>query len=204
MTIKPILLASNNSGKLRELRALLPADVPIVTPADLGLPDPEETGATFQENATIKAIAGAEGSGLLALADDSGLEVDALGGLPGVRSARFAADHQYDGDNVALLLEKMQHVADNGRTARFVCALVLAQPGGVLASATGVCEGSIGYESRGDGGFGYDPVFVLPDGRTMAEIAPAEKNTISHRTVALRKLKPALLVAIGLHSFSGE
>jgi XTP/dITP diphosphohydrolase len=197
-----LLLASNNQGKLRQLRTLLPTDVEIRSMADLGLPEPEETGETFADNSAIKAMAAAKASGLLTLADDSGLIVNALNGRPGVRSARFAGENAADADNIALLLSELAIVPVENRTASFVCVLTLAQPNGVLATATGRCEGAIGFEPRGSHGFGYDPVFVLPDGRTMAEIEPFEKNLKSHRGLALQEMLPALLIAIGTWRFA--
>lgn len=199
-----LLLASNNPGKVKQLRQILPDDVQIVTMADLGLPEPLEDGETFAANASIKALAGARASGLLTLADDSGLEIDALGGQPGVRSARFAGENASDADNIALVLERLAETPVDRRQARFVCVLALANPAGILATATGTCSGSVGYETRGSNGFGYDPIFVMQDGRTMAEIAPEEKNAISHRSVALREMLPSLLIAIGTYRFADE
>ncbi|HRA47255.1 MAG TPA: RdgB/HAM1 family non-canonical purine NTP pyrophosphatase [Thermomicrobiales bacterium] len=199
-----LLLASNNKGKLRQLRSLLPADVIVASMADFGLPEPVEDGATFGENAAIKAIAGARATGLLTLADDSGLLVEALNGEPGVRSARYAGDSATDAENISLLLARMEQVPPDQRQAKFACVLALAQPTGVLASETGVCTGTIGFDSRGTHGFGYDPVFVLPDGRTMAEISPEEKNLTSHRGLALKAMLPAILIAIGTYRFAGE
>ena len=199
-----LLLASNNPGKLAELQSLLPPDVIVRSLSDVGLEPPEETGATIAENAALKAITAARASGLLTLADDSGLEVEALGGRPGVRSARFAGEEATDTQNNELMLSEMSAVPENHRAAQFVCTLTLANPDGVLASATGRCRGSIGYESRGSNGFGYDPLFVLQDGRTMAELGSAEKNQISHRGKALREILPAVLIAIGAHRFHAQ
>jgi XTP/dITP diphosphohydrolase len=199
-----LLLATNNQGKVRQLRSILPADVRILTMSELGLAEPVEDGVTFAENAAIKAVAGARGSGLLALADDSGLEVGALGGIPGVRSARYAGDNATDGQNIDLLLAQLHETPADRREARFVCALCLAQPSGVLATTTGSVAGTIGFERRGSHGFGYDPIFVLEDGRTMAEIEPEEKNVLSHRGIALKEMLPALLIAIGTWRFAEE
>jgi XTP/dITP diphosphohydrolase len=199
-----LLLASNNPGKLAELQSLLPPDVIVRSLSDVGLEPPEETGATIPENAALKAITAARASGLLTLADDSGLEVEALGGRPGVRSARFAGEEATDTQNNELMLSEMSAVPENHRAAQFVCTLTLANPDGVLASATGRCRGSIGYESRGSNGFGYDPLFVLQDGRTMAELGSSEKNQISHRGKALREILPAVLIAIGAHRFHAQ
>ena len=132
----------------------------------------------------------------MTLADDSGLEVEALDGLPGVRSARYAGEDATDDQNIDLLLEQLSEIPKGMRHAEFVCVLTLANADGVLASATGRCCGSIGYERRGMNGFGYDPVFLLEDGRTMAEIGSAEKNRISHRGIAMREMMPAMLIAI--------
>jgi XTP/dITP diphosphohydrolase len=199
-----LLLASNNQGKLEELRSLLPDDVVIRTLEDVGLDSPEETGETISENATLKAVTAAKASGLLTLADDSGLEIDALGGQPGVRSARYAGEPTSDQRNIDRVLGELDAVPAEQRDAAFVCVLTLANPDGVLASARGRCSGVIGYEPRGSNGFGYDPIFVLQDGRTMAELDSAEKNQISHRGTALREILPAVLIAIGAHRFHAQ
>lgn len=187
-----LLIATTNRGKLREFLALAPAGVELVSLSDLGLPSPEETGATFVENADLKARAAAGASGLIALADDSGLEVDALNGAPGVRSARFAGEPTSDNRNVDRLLRELELAPSPERTARFRCAVSVASPAGILARAEGVCEGSIGLKRRGANGFGYDPVFVLPDGRTMAELRADEKNSMSHRARAIAAVGPTL------------
>jgi len=191
-----LLLATNNAGKLAELQSLLPNDVVIRTLYDVGLESPAETGSTIAENATLKAVTAARASGLLTLADDSGLEVAALDGLPGVRSARYAGDDSTDDQNIDLLLNQLSAASETGREAAFVCVLALANEDGVLATASGRCSGSIGAERRGSNGFGYDPVFLLEDGRTMAELDSVEKNLISHRGNALREIMPAVLIAI--------
>ena len=164
----------------------------VLTLADFpGLVSPEETGTTFLENARIKARAGAAGSGLPTIGEDSGLAVDALGGAPGILSARYA-----EGDDRAgceKLLRELAGVPPGQRTARYVCAAVLALPDGREESAEGTCEGAIALAPRGTGGFGYDPVFLLPDGRMMAELAPAQKAAISHRGRALRLLAPKMV-----------
>ncbi|MBN9065968.1 MAG: RdgB/HAM1 family non-canonical purine NTP pyrophosphatase [Rhizobiales bacterium] len=187
-----LLIATSNQGKLREFRTLAPEGVELVSLVDLGLPSPEETGATFIENADLKALAAASASGLLALADDSGLEVDTLKGAPGVHSARFAGEPVSDSRNIDKLLVMLGSKNAADRSARFRCAVSVASPAGILARADGCCEGSIGYEPRGSHGFGYDPIFVLPDGRTMAELPPDEKNLISHRAKAIAAIGPAL------------
>ncbi len=189
MMPKPkLLVATTNAGKQREYRDLL-RDVPaeIVFPGDLGIAlEVEEDGVTFRENAAKKAIALAEASGLLTLADDSGLQVDALGGEPGVRSSRYAGPDADDPRRRAFLLEKLRGVRPP-RTARFVCVIAVVAPGSEPAYAEGECRGEITLAARGANGFGYDPVF-RPDGysQTMAELAPAEKNRISHRARAAR------------------
>lgn len=188
-----LVLATTNSGKLAELRALLPEGVGVASLAEIGLPAPEETGSTHAENARIKALAAAAATGTLALADDSGLAVAALGGAPGVHSARFAGSHASDDANRAALLAALSSTKEDERAARFHCVVVLARPGLVLAEAHGRCEGRIAHAPSGRYGFGYDPLFVLPDGRRMAELPSAEKNRISHRALAYRRLRPVLL-----------
>lgn len=199
-----LLLATDNSGKIAELQAMLPREVEIRSLSDLGLTPADETGATFAENSAIKALHAARSSGLLTLADDSGLAVAALDGRPGVRSKRYAGEAATDEDNINRLLEELQTRDDNSRQAEFVCVLTLASPGGVLASATGRCQGRIGTRRRGQNGFGYDPVFYIEDGRTIAELGAAEKNAISHRGRALREMLPALLIAIGTQMMSSQ
>ena len=166
---------------------LADADVTVVTPADLGISlDVDETGDTYEANAALKAIAFTRASGLPSLADDSGLEVDALSGAPGVRSARYSSTGS-DKDNVDLLLKNLAAVPEQERTARFVCVVALALPSGAIEYAQGKCEGKIGEERRGDGGFGYDPVFFPEDRHlTMAQLPPEEKNCLSHRGRAVR------------------
>jgi XTP/dITP diphosphohydrolase len=191
-----VLLASGNRKKAAEMAAILTAEVgahvEVLTFADFpALVSPEETGTTFLENARIKAVAGAAGSGLPTIGEDSGLAVDALGGAPGIFSARYAAGG--DRERWEKLLRELAGVPTAGRTARYVCAAVLELPDGREASAEGFCEGAIAAAARGDGGFGYDPVFLLPDGRTMAELTREEKAAISHRGRALRLLAPAMV-----------
>jgi XTP/dITP diphosphohydrolase len=191
-----LLIATNNRGKVREYRDIL-GDLPLelVTPADIGLElEVEETGATYEENACLKAQTFAQASGLLTLADDSGLEVDALGGEPGMHSHRYARGS--DADRYRALLERLRDVPPEQRTARFRCVLVLAAPTGEAYTCEGVCPGVIVDTPRGEGGFGYDPVFYLPErGQTMAELAPEEKNHLSHRGRAGRC---ARLILLGL------
>lgn len=191
-----IVLATSNPGKIAEFRKLLPETVRVVSLDDLGIVLPPETGQTFAENAIAKAIFAAQQSGMLAIADDSGLEVDALGGAPGVRSARYAGDPGNDEANRNRLLAELSGVPPEQRTARFRCAVALASPHELIAWEEGVCEGSIAEKPAGDFGFGYDPVFLLPDGRTMAELPPDEKNQISHRARAFQAILPALIQAL--------
>jgi len=188
-----VLVATSNQGKAREFRDLLPPDFEIMTLTDLGLPSPEENGETFAENARLKAIAAAASSGLITIADDSGLVVDAIGGQPGLYSARFAGPDGDDAANRRKLLGLLENTPDDERTARFVAVVVVASPNGVIAEATGIVEGHVGREERGDHGFGYDPIFILPDARTMAELDPIEKNVTSHRALATKQLLPVLV-----------
>ena len=179
---------------MRELRRLLAgAPVEAVAPADLGLTlDVDETGATYAENAALKARAFAAASGLPALADDSGIEVDALGGGPGPRSARYGGPGLDDAGRAALMLRELAGVPDGQRGARYRAVVAIARPDGRLDSFDGVWEGSIGREPRGSGGFGYDPIFRLPDGRAAAELSAAEKDALSHRGQAVRAALEAL------------
>jgi XTP/dITP diphosphohydrolase len=188
-----VALATRNPGKVREIREIC-ADWPVQWAGEgTQLPDVEETGQTYLENAVAKARAAARAFGTAALADDSGIEVDALGGAPGVRSARFAGEGAGDQDNLALLIERILPVDAGNRTARYRCVAVCAFPDGGEMWAEGVCEGTLLTEPRGSGGFGYDPIFV-PQGesRTMAELPPEEKNAISHRGRAFRALAELL------------
>ncbi len=195
-----VLLASGNRKKAVEMAAILAdatgARFEVLSLADFpGLASPEETGMTFLENAQIKAQAGASGSGMPTIGEDSGLAVDALGGAPGMFSARYAIGD--DGVRCEKLLREMAHVPPGQRRARYVCAAVLALPDGREESAQGTCEGAIALAPRGTGGFGYDPVFLLPDGRTMAELTPPEKAAISHRGRAFRQLAPIMVRLLG-------
>jgi len=191
-----LLIATNNRGKMREYRELL-ANLPIeiTFPAQEGLTlKVEETGETYAENARLKAVAFAQASGLPTLADDSGLEVDALDGAPGVRSARYAGPNAGDADRTRKLLDALADVPAGRRTARFRCVIALALPDGTIHTVAGTCEGEIGFAPRGEHGFGYDPVFLVAGqgGRTMAELSPAEKNRISHRAQAVAAARPLL------------
>ncbi len=195
-----LLLVTGNKHKLHEVRGVLGDALDVVSLKDVGLDvSPEETGTTFEDNALIKARAGFKASGMATLADDSGLMVDHLDGLPGVRSARFAQDHQRgqgDAANNALLLEKLLDVPEAFRAARFVCVLGLCGPGVGEQTWRGTVEGRIGHAAHGAHGFGYDPLFILPDGRTMAQLSDDEKNLISHRGNALRLARDALVRAV--------
>lgn len=191
-----LLIATNNPHKIEEFREIF-AELPleITFPRDEGLDfEPEETGTTFEENAIIKATAFAQVSGLLTIADDSGLEVDALGGEPGVFSARYggtpknAHRRRYE-----LVLEKLRDVPDEKRTARFRCALAIVLPQMVVDVVEGTVEGRITRAPAGDGGFGYDPIFWIPEyGKTLAQVSAAEKHRISHRGRAARAAIPIL------------
>ena len=182
-----LLVATNNPGKVREYEALLRGlSLTLTYPAQEGIDiEVEETGSTFAENACLKATAYARASGLLTLADDSGLEVDALGGQPGTRSARFAGEGTSDEDRYRVLLNKLEGLPWERRTARFRCVIAIATPQGEVRTAEGTCEGVIASEPKGEHGFGYDPVFYMPEhGQTMAELEPEVKNRISHRARA--------------------
>ncbi len=187
-----LLIATHNRGKLIEYKELL-AGLPfnLVTLDDVGIRDDvEENGTTFAENARLKAIEYAQRSGLLTLADDSGLEVDALGGEPGVYSKRYAGEGKSDADRYWFLLDKLKDVPQGQRTARFRCVIVIASPDGKLWQTDGTCEGEIAFEPRGTHGFGYDPVFQVTErGMRMAELPPEEKNKISHRARAAIKAR---------------
>ncbi len=191
---RTIVVATGNAHKLTEIEDILSRVLPDVSFVALGqlgdFEDPEETGTTFLENALIKAEAAVAQTGFTAIADDSGLVVDALNGEPGVYSARYAGVHGDDAANNAKLLEKLDGVADAERTARFMSVIALVDASGMVLTGTGACEGVIGHELRGEHGFGYDPLFLPVDtpGKTMAELTPAEKNAISHRFHALQDL----------------
>ncbi len=199
--IDALVLATRNPHKLAELRRIAAA-------AGLGVrvlgldevdpyPEPDETERTFAGNALLKARAAASATGRPALADDSGIEVDVLNGMPGVRSARWAGPGASDADNLGLLLRQVADVPDAARAARFVCAMALALPDGTEHVAFGVLDGTLSREPRGGHGFGYDPAFVpVGHDRTTAELAPAEKDAISHRGQAVRAMV-ALIAALG-------
>lgn len=183
-TTNKLVMATNNANKLREAREILaPLGIEVLSQREAGADcDPDENGSTFAENAIIKATAVYEAVGLPTIADDSGLCVEALGGRPGVHSARYAPK----GEECDKLLGEMQDVPDCERGAAFRCTICYIDGSG-HTEFTGACEGSIGYEQRGSNGFGYDPVFMVGD-RTMAELSAEEKNSISHRGAALREL----------------
>lgn len=191
---KTVVVATGNAHKVTEIEAILSPVMPGVAFYALGelgdFPEPVENGDTFTENAVIKAQAASEQTGLAAVADDSGLVVDALSGEPGIMSARWAGVHGDDARNNAKLMREMEKVADAERCARFHSSVVLIRPDGTVTCGEGDCEGTIGREPRGTNGFGYDPLFwpLETPGRTMAELEPAEKNAISHRAHALADL----------------
>lgn len=187
---KTFLIATHNAKKKNELlRILSPLGIDVKTDSELGLTltEPEENGETFYENALIKAKMGCEESGYPCVADDSGLMVDYLAGAPGVYSARFSGEHGNDKKNNEKLLKLMSDVPENERTARFVSVVCCVFPNGDIISTRGECEGTIGYKELGEGGFGYDPVFMV-DGKSFAEISDEEKDKLSHRGKALNLL----------------
>jgi XTP/dITP diphosphohydrolase len=190
-----LLLASQNPGKLNEMRLLVEGlPLRVLGPRDLGLLEaPDETGQTFLENATIKALAYARLSGLLTVADDSGLSVDALGGAPGLYSSRFGGEGASDRDRNRLLLEKLRGVPPERRGARFTSAVVAVRGGDVLFQAQESVHGVIAEETRGENGFGYDPLFFYPAfGRTFGEVPREEKDEVSHRGKAFARLRAFL------------
>ncbi len=181
-----IIAATKNKNKLREFGEILKG-FEIISQEEAGVDiDVEETGTTFEENSLLKAKAIFEATGITAIADDSGLCVDALGGEPGVYSARYGGEGYDDEGRVQLLLKNMKEIPEEKRTARFVCAITMVGKDGII-TARGECEGKIDYSPKGENGFGYDPVFFVEKyGKTMAEISPEEKNSISHRGKALK------------------
>jgi len=195
-----LLIATRNSKKKIELQTIVNAwDVKLLTMDDIeDMPEVEEDGATFVDNAIKKARTMAQRSGIITLADDSGLVVDALGGAPGVYSARFAGPKANDDDNNRKLLELMRDIAAENRTARFVCVIAIASPAGPVETVEGICEGKIRITAQGRGGFGYDPLFI-PAGfnKTFAELTDSEKNQISHRGKALQEAQYILQRLIG-------
>lgn len=199
MTTSPItiLLATKNKGKIAELQQMVGSSFHVESAEDHGVQLPEETGTTFAENAELKSRAAWQQTGLVSIADDSGLEVDALHGAPGVYSARYAGENATDDENNQKLLESMAAIPDGERAARFRSCIAITLSDGETMLFSGSVEGAIGHDARGDGGFGYDPLFVHADGRTMAELPAEEKNRISHRGQAMSKAVPALIAALG-------
>lgn len=194
-----LLVATHNKGKIQEYADML-VEIPVqwvgLDEVNIAI-DVAETGRTFTENAVLKATTYAQMSGLLTLADDSGLEVDALDGRPGVYTARFGGPGLTPVQRYQYLLSLLEEIPDEQRTAHFTCVIALATPDGLLGTTTGVCPGRITHAPAGDGGFGYDPVFFFPEyGRTMAELPADTKHQISHRGRALRKMAPLLAEAI--------
>ncbi|MCH8109936.1 MAG: XTP/dITP diphosphatase [Chloroflexi bacterium] len=193
--MEKLLVATRNAGKLKELTALL-ADVPfeLVSLIDVGIDeDVEETGSTMEENATLKATTYARLSGMPTLADDSGLEVEALGGEPGVFSARYAGEGASDAQRIDFLHKKLQGIPEDSWNARFRCVIAIVWPSEPVELYTGECYGMIIKHPRGSNGFGYDPAFLIPAlGKTMAELTSDEKNRLSHRSVAAQKAAAAL------------
>ena len=193
--MKKIIIATGNKGKAKEFETLFsPLGYEVLTLHDLeGATDVEETGTTFEENAILKAEALCEQFNTMVIADDSGLMIDALDGRPGVYSARYAGEQKNDDANIDKVLEELKDVPEENRTARFYCALAVAVPGEETMTVSGTVEGRIANGRQGENGFGYDPVFYVPDlGKMMAELKPEEKNAISHRANALKKLKELL------------
>ncbi|KKB43380.1 XTP/dITP diphosphatase [Bacillus thermotolerans] len=195
-----VIIATKNKGKASEFAAIF-SEYGIETKTLLdypSLPDVEETGETFEENAVLKAEAISKQTGTLVIADDSGLVVDALSGRPGVYSARYAGEQKDDEANIQKVLTELKGVPDEKRTARFYCALAVAMPGKETVTVFGTCEGRIIASKRGTNGFGYDPIFFVDDlNKTLAELKSDEKNSISHRGEAIKKLKAVLPDLLG-------
>ena len=190
--MKKIVLATHNAGKVREFAQIIKRhEIEVLSLSDIGYEDEiEENGATFEENALIKARQIAKQFKTAVVADDSGLEVDALNKEPGVYSARYAGPNRSDEENMDKVLEGLKNVPANERTAQFVCALAFIDETGKETVVRGTCEGQILHEKRGDEGFGYDPIFYLPQlDKTMAQLAKAEKNALSHRANAFKQLE---------------
>ena len=201
--MKKIIFATGNAGKMKEIREIL-ADLNVeilsMKEAEIFL-DIDENGSSFEENAVIKAKAVAghpNAAGAVVLADDSGLEIDALNGEPGIYSARYLGEDTSYRIKNQNLIDRLEGVPDEKRTARFVCAIAAVFPDGETVTTRGIIEGKIGYEERGTNGFGYDPIFYLPDmSRSTAELLPEEKNAVSHRGNALREMKKELMLRFG-------
>ena len=185
--MKRLLLATNNPGKVREFRRLLAGcGYEVVTPGEAGIAlEVDETGSTYAENAALKATAFAGAGGCLALADDSGVEVDALGGGPGLYSARYGGPELDDAGRTSLLLKELEATPEGLRTARYRAVVAIAKPGGSVELFEGVQEGTLARSESGEGGFGYDPVFLIDGQRTQAQISAEEKDQISHRAKAV-------------------
>ena len=193
--MKEVIIATKNKGKAKDFEAIFnPYGFKVLTLHDVAQDmDVEETGTTFAENAILKAEALAERLQTFVIADDSGLEIDALNGAPGVYSARYAGSDKSDEANMEKVLTELAHVDDNKRTARFCCAIALAGPGMETKTAFGTCEGVISHDRKGTNGFGYDPIFFVPElGKMMAELQPKEKAAISHRGNAIKKIEEEL------------
>lgn len=189
------IIASNNENKIKELnRILLPFGFSVKTAEQLGitLDDVEETGTTFEENAELKAKSACEKTGLPAIADDSGLVVDALDGRPGIMSARYAGENATDKEKINKLLAEMRDAKSDNRDAHFVCVICCYFPDGEKIFAKGICDGTIGYAPRGNGGFGYDPIFFTAYNKTFAELSETQKDALSHRGKALKKFAALL------------
>lgn len=189
--MKRVIVATKNKGKLKEIKGILREfDFEILSMEEAGVSeDIEETGHTFEENAIIKATEIQKLTGAMVIADDSGLEVDALNGAPGIFSARYSGEHANDLKNNQKLLDELKEVPDRDRTARFVCAIAVALGENKVFTVRGTVDGVIGHAPAGENGFGYDPLFYLAQyGKTMAQLTPEEKNKISHRGMALVKM----------------
>lgn len=201
--MEEVIIATKNSGKAKEFERIFQAKgIQVKTLLDFpGIEDVEETGTTFEENAKIKSETIANLLGKMVIADDSGLEIDALDGRPGVYSARYAGLQKNDEDNIDKVLAELNDVPENERTARFRCVLAVSQPGKKTVTFAGACEGVILTERRGTNGFGYDPIFfVEAKQKAMAELAPEEKNKISHRAMAIKKLEENFTLNFGTES----
>lgn len=193
---RTLVLATRNQGKIAEMQRLLDSfssDIQVRSSSELNLDDVEETGSTFEENALLKAVTIARATGFPALADDSGLCVDVLGGAPGIFSARWAGTHGDDQANIEKLLGDLRKIPSDQRSAKFVCVIALALPNGESEVVRGELKGEIRFEPSGTNGFGYDPIFQpLGHQRTLAEMEPEEKDSISHRGFALREIAPRI------------
>ncbi|SEM34268.1 XTP/dITP diphosphohydrolase [Mesobacillus persicus] len=201
--MEQVIIATKNTGKAKEFERIFNAKgLQVKTLLDFpDIEDVEETGTTFEENAILKAETIANLLGKIVISDDSGLEVDALDGRPGVYSARYSGPEKSDSANIDKVLEELKGVPDSERTARFRCVLAVAQPGKKTVTFAGACEGRILQERRGTHGFGYDPIFFVEEkGKAMAELAPEEKNKISHRAKAIQKLEANLSLDFGAES----